>query len=130
MAMNKRRFSYLSTLALALAVMTIPASATPLTVGKRCIATMPELTSQGVLPPATEEVDFRWNTTCVSTFSASVSGGATLSIQRAQGGIWYTVGSGASTVIPNLGPGSYRIVVRNTQYHRINYSVRHRRGLG
>jgi hypothetical protein len=130
MAIIRIKFSYLSALALALAVLTIPSNATPLTVGKRCIGTLPELTSQGVLSPGAEEVDFRWSTTCVGTFSASVSGGAVLSIQRAQGGIWYTIGSGVSTVIPNLVAGSYRIVVRNTQYHRINYSVRHRRGLG
>jgi hypothetical protein len=130
MAIIKTKLSYLSSLALALAVLTIPANATPLTVGKRCIGALPELTSHGVLSPGAREVDFRWDTTCVGTFSASVSGGATLSIQRAQGGIWYTVGSGVSAIIPNLGPGSYRIVVQNTQYHRINYSVRHRRGLG
>lgn len=130
MAIIKSRSSNLSILALALAVLTVPANATPLSVGKRCIATMPQLTSQGVLPPGASEVDFRWDTTCVGTFSASVSGGAVLSIQRAQGSRWETVGSGVSTVIPSLGPGRYRIVVHNTQYHRINYSVRHRRGLG
>lgn len=130
MTTTKARLSYLTTLALALAVLAAPANATPLTSGRRCIATMPELTSQGVLSPGAAEVDFRWSTTCVSTFSASVTGGAILTIQRAQGGDWYNVGSGTSAVIPNLGPGSYRIVVENIQYHRINYSVRHRRGLG
>lgn len=130
MTTREARLSCLTTLALALAVLGASANATPLTAGKRCIATMPELTSQGVLSPGAAEVDFRWSTTCIGTFSASVTGGAILKIQRAQDGDWHTVGSGTSTVIPNLGPGSYRIVVENTQYHRINYSVRHRRGLG
>jgi len=120
----------LSILAVALASLTAPANATSLAVGNRCIATMPELTSQGVLSPGAEVVEFRWDTTCVGTLSASVSGGAALSIERAQGGDWHTIASGLSAVIPNLGPGSYRIVVHNTQHHRINYSVRHRRGLG
>ena len=94
-----------------------------------CFAYFPQLTLEGRLKSYQSEVVFTWKTTCHSAFSASGSG-ATIILQRLGGGGWVDMTSGASSYVPDLGPGTYRIVARNNSARAMEYTVRHRRGMG
>lgn len=95
----------------------------------RCFAYFPQLTLEGRLRSYESEVVFTWNTTCHSSFSASGSG-ATIILQRLGGTGWVDMTSGISSYVPDLGPGTYRIVARNDWARAVEYKVRHRRGMG
>ncbi|URL58328.1 hypothetical protein IM816_17325 [Luteibacter flocculans] len=95
----------------------------------RCIAYLPPLTLAGRLNGGDSEVVFTWRTTCHSSFSASASG-ATVVLQRLSGSGWVDMTSGFPSYVPDLGPGTYRIVAKNEWARAADYQIRHRRGLG
>lgn len=95
----------------------------------RCIAYLPQITTEGRLQGGETKEVFTWNTTCHSSFTASATG-ASIRVQRLVGGTWQNLTSGISSYIADLGPGTYRILAVNIYQTTSTYSVRHRRGLG
>jgi hypothetical protein len=100
------------------------------TVRGRCIGYFPAVRQQGALDPQQAQEAFQWTTKCTSSFSASSTGLATIFVQEFAKGRWSNVTSGISAYVANLGPGTYRIVVKNETLRRIDYSLRHKRGMG
>lgn len=95
-----------------------------------CIGTLPEISFGGTIAPQREEEVFSWSTTCTSSAYASASGGVLVSIQERVPGGWRVRSTGGYAHIPDVGPGTYRIVVKSTSASSTAYTVRHRRGIG
>ena len=96
----------------------------------RCIAQMRDLVFQDALNPNQESELISWSTTCTSAVSTTSNGMAVLSMQRLEGGQWRTIAFGHAPTMLGVGPGTYRVIARNDSQRRIEFTVRHSRGLG
>lgn len=96
----------------------------------RCIAQMPDLVFHDALNPNQETELIAWSTTCTSPVSTSSNGMAMLSMQRLEGGQWRTIATGRAPTVLGVGPGTYRVIAKNDSQRRIEFTVRHSRGLG
>jgi len=97
----------------------------------RCFAYPKDQTLRGDLLAGQEYVFFNWTTNCTSATSTSVTGNVWLEsyLQRLVNGQWQTLASG-SYLFANIGPGTYRVVVKNTSQARAFYTIRHGHALG
>lgn len=97
----------------------------------RCFAYPKDQTLRGDLVAGQVYEFFSWTTKCTSATSTSVTGSAWLesSLQRLVNGQWQTLASG-SYLFANIGPGTYRVVVKNTSQARAFYTIRHGHALG
>lgn len=96
----------------------------------RCVGYLPEISFGATIAPRSEREVFSWTTTCTSTTYASVSGNVSVSIQKQVPGGWEVRATGGYAHVPDLGPGTYRLVIKNISVAPAPYTVRHRRGLG
>jgi hypothetical protein len=90
-----------------------------------CFMTFPEQRATGRLNAGASILLREWSSRCSGLFTASSGGGTPVLLQLA-GGKWVPVGRGASIHVPQLAPGSYRLVVENTTTGVATYSVRYR----
>lgn len=95
----------------------------------RCIGYLPESISEGRLAAGDATIVHTWKTTCHSSFSASAARGTAI-LQKLASGEWRNLTYGYSSYVPDLGPGTYRLVVYNPSHLPLNYRIRHRQGLG
>jgi len=97
----------------------------------RCFAYPKDQTLRGDLLAGQQYEFFKWTTNCTSATSTSVTGNAWLesSLERLENGHWKTIDSG-SHLFANIGPGTYRVVVKNTSQARAFYTIRHGHALG
>ncbi|HVI56562.1 MAG TPA: hypothetical protein VM621_16085 [Luteibacter sp.] len=97
----------------------------------RCFAYPKDQTLQGHLLPGQEYEFFNWTTNCTSPTSTSVTGSTWMesSLQKLVDGQWRTLASG-SYLFANIGPGTYRVLVKNTSQARVFYTIRHGHALG
>jgi len=96
----------------------------------RCIGYPPEISFGGTIGAQRDQEVFSWRTTCTSAVYASVTGALQISIQEQVSGGWRLRAAGAYAHVPDLGPGTYRLVVTNRYTQSTTYTVRHRRGMG
>lgn len=96
------------------------ASASPLTIGGTCTVYSNNNTVTGALPFGSASILAAWSTQCTGVVTASmISVYGRYQIQILQGGVWGYIydgnAQGYSAYLPNLPPGSYRIVGYNPQ---------------
>ncbi|WP_369926083.1 hypothetical protein [Xanthomonas sp. NCPPB 2632] len=127
---RRRIYCCIGAAAVVLAAYTVPLHAAPFRFPGRCIGQLPQTTLSGRLGAHEEAQVFTWKTTCTGPFSSSSTGLVMVSIQQFEKGKWRSIAQGYAPHIPRLGPGSYRIVVKNDLPRPTNYTVRHSRGLG
>lgn len=90
-----------------------------------CFMTFPEQRATGRLNAGASVLLREWSSRCSGLFTASSGGGTPVLLQHV-GGKWVPVGRGASIHVPQLGPGSYRLVVENVTTSVATYSIRYR----
>jgi len=127
---RRRVCCFIAGAALFLAACTMPLHAAHFRFAGRCIGQLPQTILSGRLGAHEEAQVFTWKTTCTGPFSSSSTGLVMVSIQQFEKGKWRSIAQGYAPHIPRLGPGSYRIVVKNDLPQPTNYTVRHSRGLG
>lgn len=113
------------------AVHAAPSAGKSQQVGGRCFAHPKDLTLRGYLVAGEEHEFFNWTTNCTCTTSTSVTGSAWTESQLQQrvNGQWITLASG-SYLFANIGPGTYRVIVKNTSQAPASYRIRHGHGIG
>jgi hypothetical protein len=119
-----------ATLVLAAAVHAAPTFDKSHATRGRCIAQMQDLVFRDALNPNQERELISWSTTCTSPVSTSSNGSAVLAMQRLEGGHWRTLARGHAPTVLDVGPGTYRVIATNDSARRIEFTVRHSRGLG
>ena len=97
----------------------------------RCFAYPKDQTLQGYFVAGEEYEMFRWTTSCTSPTSTSATGSAWIeaSLQRLEGGRWKTLDRG-SYLFASIGPGTYRVVMKNASQARAFHTIRHGHGIG
>ncbi|MGA7440513.1 MAG: hypothetical protein WBW32_20515 [Luteibacter sp.] len=91
----------------------------------KCNMTFPEQRVSGRLAAGGSVVLREWSSRCTGLFTASAGSGRPM-LQEHVGGRWLTVQQGISIHVPQLGPGSYRLVVVNVTTAPAMYNVRFR----
>ena len=97
----------------------------------RCFAYPKDQVLQGYLAAGQEYEFFHWTTNCTSNTSTSVTGSAwnESSLEQLVNGRWQTLARG-SYLFANIGPGTYRVVLKNTSQARAFYTIRHGHAIG